>query len=125
MERRGEAERIKQWKDLPNQYLLWHGSKVCNYIGILNLGLRVSGVDAQLTGNSFGDGIYFADKISMSYPYTQDYFYEDDNNGEKYRYALLCEVALGPMQEVYNCGYGQDYGNLIPPYKSLKVVGRL
>jgi len=39
VERKGEAERIKQWQHLPNRQILWHGTKAGNLISILGLGL--------------------------------------------------------------------------------------
>jgi poly [ADP-ribose] polymerase len=38
VQRKGEAERIAKWKSLDNHYLLWHGSDVSNYMGILSTG---------------------------------------------------------------------------------------
>lgn len=70
VERRGEAERIKKWSHLPNRYLLWHASKVSNYLSILCHGLRVGGLGAIKTGSTLGDGIYFADMFSKSWPYS-------------------------------------------------------
>jgi hypothetical protein len=36
IERRGEAERYEPLKKFGNRMLLWHGSKVSNYMGILS-----------------------------------------------------------------------------------------
>lgn len=35
IERRGEAQRFEQHKQFGNRMLLWHGSKISNYMGIL------------------------------------------------------------------------------------------
>jgi hypothetical protein len=40
IERRGEAERFEAWKKFGNRKLLWHGSKVSNFMGILAQGLK-------------------------------------------------------------------------------------
>lgn len=40
IERRGEAERFETWKKFGNRRLLWHGSKVSNFMGILAQGLK-------------------------------------------------------------------------------------
>lgn len=43
IERHGEEERFNQGKgDLPNHMLLWHGSRVSNFGGILRQGLRIA-----------------------------------------------------------------------------------
>lgn len=34
LERKGEAERISQFKHLKNKMLLWHGSRIVNFMGI-------------------------------------------------------------------------------------------
>ncbi len=40
IERRGEVERFESWKKSGNRLLLWHGSKVSNFMGILAQGLK-------------------------------------------------------------------------------------
>ncbi|EJD75827.1 WGR domain-containing protein [Loa loa] len=92
VKREGESERFK--KDIPNHYLLWHGSRITNYAGILSQGLRVAPPEAPMTGYMFGKGIYFADLISKS----ANYCYAVNTEG----FILLCEVALGEMQEEIN-----------------------
>jgi poly [ADP-ribose] polymerase len=41
--------------------LLWHGSKLTNFMGILAGGLKIAPPEAPTTGYMFGKGIYFAD----------------------------------------------------------------
>uniref|UniRef100_A0A915PHG3 Poly [ADP-ribose] polymerase n=1 Tax=Setaria digitata TaxID=48799 RepID=A0A915PHG3_9BILA len=89
VKREGEVERFR--KDIPNHYLLWHGSRITNYAGILSQGLRVAPPEAPVTGYMFGKGIYFADMVSKS----ANYCYALNTEG----FILLCEVALGEMQE--------------------------
>jgi hypothetical protein len=36
VERHGEGKRYKNWTKLPNRKLLWHGSRLTNYAGILS-----------------------------------------------------------------------------------------
>jgi len=69
LQRKGEAERIQQWKDLDNHFLLWHGSRTSNFIGILSEGLRIAPPSAPVSGYAFGKGVYFADMFSKSYGY--------------------------------------------------------
>lgn len=39
VEREGENERFEKVKNIGNRILLWHGSRVTNYVGILSQGL--------------------------------------------------------------------------------------
>jgi len=102
LERRGEAERIAQWKDAKNRTYLWHGSKTINFMGILSQGLRIAPPEAPATGYMFGKGIYFADTFDKSYGYCQNYSYNARDNT---KLILLCEVALGSPLELYNADY--------------------
>ncbi|VDN06111.1 unnamed protein product [Thelazia callipaeda] len=86
---RSELEKFKI--DISNHYLLWHGSRITNYAGILSQGLRIAPPEAPVTGYMFGKGIYFADMISKS----ANYCYAMNTEG----LILLCEVALGEIQE--------------------------
>ncbi|XP_031272132.1 poly [ADP-ribose] polymerase 2-A-like [Pistacia vera] len=44
--------------------LLWHGSWLTNFVGILSQGLRIAHPEAPATGYMVGKGIYFADLVS-------------------------------------------------------------
>ena len=66
IQRKGEAENILKMS-IPNHLLLFHGSKVFNYIGILSNGLKVAPPEAPGTGYMFGKGVYFADMFEKSY----------------------------------------------------------
>ncbi|KAM7298231.1 poly [ADP-ribose] polymerase 1 [Ixodes scapularis] len=87
----GEAKRYKPFKKLPNRKLLWHGSRLSNYAGILSQGLRIAPPEAPVTGYMFGKGIYFADMVSKS----ANYCCTSPSN--PVGLLLLCEVALGNM----------------------------
>uniref|UniRef100_A0A1I8ABE0 Poly [ADP-ribose] polymerase n=1 Tax=Steinernema glaseri TaxID=37863 RepID=A0A1I8ABE0_9BILA len=89
IDREGEQERFT--KELHNRQLLWHGSRLTNYVGILSQGLRIAPPEAPVTGYMFGKGIYFADMVSKSANYCHA------NGGEGL--LLLCDVALGEVQE--------------------------
>ena len=52
--RKGETERINQFKNLGNNYLLFHGTKIFNLIGILSNGLKIAPPEAPMTGYLFG-----------------------------------------------------------------------
>jgi len=69
--------------------LLWHGSRLTNFVGILSQGLRIAPPEAPVSGYMFGKGVYFADMASKSANYC---FTNHQNNTG---ILLLCEVALG------------------------------
>ena len=75
--------------------MLWHGSRVTNFVGILSEGLKIAPPDAPVTGYMFGKGVYFADVPSKS----ANYCYATPENPEGL--LMLCEVALGDMYRVY------------------------
>ncbi|OXU23091.1 hypothetical protein TSAR_015014 [Trichomalopsis sarcophagae] len=97
--RSGEESRYRPFKKLPNRKLLWHGSRVTNYAGILSQGLRIAPPEAPVTGYMFGKGIYFADMVSKSANYCCT------NSQNSTGLLLLCDVALGNMYERYNADY--------------------
>ena len=66
------------------KYLLWHGTKIKNIKHILTQGFKL----AEYNKGMFGNGIYFADRMSKSAQYC-----DQDRSGV----LLLCEVALGNM----------------------------
>ncbi len=67
--RSGEDEKFEKYKTLPNRHLLWHGSRLTNFAGILSQGLRIAPPEAPVTGYMFGKGVYFADMVSKSANY--------------------------------------------------------
>ncbi|KAL9650365.1 hypothetical protein ABK040_016432 [Willaertia magna] len=100
VDREGEFERYKSsFNDLHNRQLLWHGSRVSNFVGILSQGLRIAPPEAPATGYMFGKGIYFADMSSKSANYCRTSL--EANVGV----LLLCEVALGNMYERLQADY--------------------
>ncbi|TMW48487.1 hypothetical protein DOY81_006414, partial [Sarcophaga bullata] len=91
--RQGEARRYKPFKKLHNRRLLWHGSRLTNFAGILSHGLKIAPPEAPVTGYMFGKGIYFADMVSKS----ANYCCTSQQNSTGL--MLLSEVALGDMME--------------------------
>lgn len=67
LEREGEDARYT--KDIKNKMLLWHGSRLTNFVGIISQGLRIAPPEAPVTGYMFGKGVYFADMCSKSANY--------------------------------------------------------
>ena len=98
--RKGELDKINKYKDLPNHYLLFHGTKIFNLIGILSNGLKIAPPEAPSTGYMYGKGIYFADMYKKSINYCDTF--QDKSNPKKiktYSYILLCEAALGNIYQ--------------------------
>lgn len=52
-----EVKRDKEeenFKDVGNRQLLWHGSRLTNWVGILSQGLRIAPPEAPVTGYMVG-----------------------------------------------------------------------
>ncbi|KAG0303507.1 Poly [ADP-ribose] polymerase 2 [Dissophora globulifera] len=101
LDRQGEAKRFDDagFNKLHNRRLLWHGSRLTNYVGILSQGLRIAPPEAPVTGYMFDKGAYFADCVSKS----ANYCFTDRHNDTGL--MLLCEVALGDMFEIEQSDY--------------------
>lgn len=56
VKRLGEKKRFKPFQKLHNRQLLWHGSRLTNYVGILSNGLKIAPPNAPATGYMFGKG---------------------------------------------------------------------
>ncbi|KAI3900945.1 hypothetical protein MKW92_018461 [Papaver armeniacum] len=113
--RKCEAERFRKFSDTKNRMLLWHGSRLTNWAGILSQGLRIPPPEAPLSGYTFGKGVYFADMFSRSTHYC------GLSPSRRDLVLLLCEVALGEMAELLHGDYNADQ---LPPGKlSTKAVG--
>jgi hypothetical protein len=76
-----EIKFVAKGYDKQKRLLLWHGTKRANLNGILTNGFRLP----QKSG-MFGNGVYFADRVTKSAHYC-------DQNGCEF--LFLCEVALG------------------------------
>lgn len=94
---------------LDNVKMLFHGSRVENYVGILSRGLilpRVSPTsDQELTrtdAGMLGAGIYFSDSLSTSLKYAA----KSQSAGRTTRLVAVCEVALGSCKDVYEFQLG-------------------
>ncbi|XP_065057508.1 poly [ADP-ribose] polymerase 1-like [Rhopilema esculentum] len=94
VDRQGEKARYSPFRELHNRKLLWHGSRLSNYAGIISQGLRIAPPEAPVTGYMFGKGIYFADMVSKSANYCHTSYSNPTG------LMLLCEVALGNMYEL-------------------------
>lgn len=114
VDRDGESKNFLS--QLSNRTLLWHGSRLSNWVGILSQGLRVAPPEAPVTGYMFGKGIYFADMSSKS----ANYCFSNQNNNVGL--LLLCEVALGESNELLDADY--EANNLPAGKHSTKGLGQ-
>ncbi len=114
LQRESENEKFK--KDIGNRRLLWHGSRMSNYVGILSQGLRIAPPEAPSTGYMFGKGVYFADMASKSAQYCHSHL--SDGVG----LLLLCDVACGESYDLTNADFNAS--NLPPGKHCTKGVGR-
>ncbi|KAL9236341.1 hypothetical protein vseg_011024 [Gypsophila vaccaria] len=113
----GENDRFKKYAHEKNRMLLWHGSRLPNWLGILSQGLRIAPPQVPLSGATFGRGLYFADMFSKSASYCHRHMGAECGTG----ILLLCEVALGDMLELP----GAKNITQLPPGKlSVKGLGR-
>lgn len=67
--------------------LLWHGSRLSNFGGILSQGLRIAPPEAPVSGYLFGKGIYLADMAEKSIHYCR-------SHGSDTALILLIEVIF-------------------------------
>ncbi|CAD5234123.1 unnamed protein product [Bursaphelenchus xylophilus] len=101
---------------IDNHQLLWHGSRLLNWFGILLKGLQIAPPEAPITGHMFGKGIYFADCASKSANYC------DAKHGD-IGFLLLSQVALGAPQELTKAKY--EASNLPEGVHSTKGIGQM
>jgi hypothetical protein len=80
-------------KKIGNNLLLWHGSRVSNFVGILSQGLRIAPPEAPVSGYLFGKGIYLADMAEKSINYCRSY-------GQDSALILLIEVIVMIYREL-------------------------
>lgn len=94
LERDGEHSRFADvGANIGNRKLLWHGSRLTNFVGILSQGLRIAPPEAPVSGYRYGKGVYFADQASLSVNYCRTY-------GSSNFCMLLADVALGKPAEL-------------------------
>ena len=97
LQRQCESQSFKA--DLGNRMLLWHGSRMSNYAGILSQGLRIAPPEAPSTGYMFGKGVYFADMASKSAQYCHSHL------SDGVALLLLCDVAVGTPNDLLHSDY--------------------
>ena len=87
------------------RYILFHGTKAENILGILSEGLKISPAQAKFTGSSYGEGIYLSDAYNVSIYYTKNQLFlkndiKKENENER-TFMLLVEAALGENKKDY------------------------
>ncbi|CAD8094014.1 unnamed protein product [Paramecium sonneborni] len=107
----------QKFKNVGNRMLLWHGSRLTNFVGIISQGLRIAPPEAPCSGYMFGKGVYFADSVSKS----ANYCCTSPSN--PIGLILLCDVALGNCQERTKADY--DASNLEKGCQSTKGIGKM
>ncbi len=107
-------EEHKRFQDYGNNQLLFHGSRVVNFVGILSQGLRINS-NAPKTGSMFGPGSYFSNSVTKS----ANYCYADSHNSTAV--MLLCEVSLGEQYKKTSSEYITWLPN--PQYQSTWGMG--
>uniref|UniRef100_H2YS08 Poly [ADP-ribose] polymerase n=1 Tax=Ciona savignyi TaxID=51511 RepID=H2YS08_CIOSA len=112
--RESDCARFK--KEIGSCTLLWHGSRLTNWCGILKQGLRIAPPEAPTTGYMFGKGVYFADMVSKSANYCRA------SERQPIGFLLLSEVALGNCNELYAGDYRAN--NLPKGKHSTKGMGQ-
>ena len=113
--RDSDEKRFEEKKGLGNRMLLWHGSRLTNYVGILSQGLRIAPPEAPCSGYRFGKGIYFADLAQLSSRYCRAY-------GRQPFIMLLCDVALGKTADLNR---DQFMTKALPGTDSTKALGTI
>ena len=114
LNRHGEKEKFLN--KLGNKKLLWHGSRITNFVGILSQGLRIAPPEAPSSGYLYGKGVYFADMAQKS----SGYCYPVNN----YALILLGEVALGKEDQRTSCDFSLPR-TLEKGKNSVHALGRL
>lgn len=111
--RPSEGARYEPKKALGNRMLLWHGSRLTNFVGILSQGLRIAPPEAPASGYRFGKGIYFADICQLASRYCRAY-------GQTQFLMLLGDVALGKTADLARDQYME---RPLPGTDSTKALG--
>ncbi len=81
--------------------LLWHGSRNCNWIGILQKGLMIRPTNAIATGSMFADGCYFANRSQKSLGYSSLSGSYWTKGNETTGFLALFSVHTGRKLDIY------------------------
>lgn len=91
-----------------NERMLFHGSRIKNWVGILSRGILMPKIVVSMGVNRtdagwLGSGIYFGDAACTSAFYTTP-----GSSGRKTRFMSIARVALGKMKDFTKITYGLD-----------------
>ncbi|OWZ07726.1 Poly ADP-ribose [Phytophthora megakarya] len=98
VEKPEQETRFEPFRKFTNRRILWHGSHLANWLGILSEGLRIAPPEVASNGRTFGKGLYFTDKVTKA----QAYCHCRPTNGHNQCVFALSEVALGESKEMLN-----------------------
>jgi poly [ADP-ribose] polymerase len=125
IQRQGEKERYDtycQQHQIDNKMLLWHGTRLTNYLSILKMGLVLRSdliPGTIITGKMFGNGVYGANSFSKSFNYTG---YDTSNPTQC---LFLAEFALGGIDAKYDADYYVTEQSLKSKgYQSMQGIGK-
>lgn len=80
-----------------NTWLVWHGTRNANVIGITKKGLMIRPSGAVHTGSLFGDGKYMAYVSSKSLNYCSNGYYTGRSSNNSSRFMFLLDASFGNM----------------------------
>ncbi len=125
IQRNGERDRYDaycQKNQINNKMLLWHGTRLTNYLSILKMGLVLRSdliPGTVITGKMFGNGVYGANSFSKSFNYTG---YDTYNPTQC---LFLGEFALGKVDAKYDADYYVTEQSLKSDgYQSVQGIGK-
>lgn len=85
--------------------MLWHGSRVSNFGGILSQGLRIAPPEAPVNGYAYGKGVYLSNYYGVSKSYSMPYLND--------RLILLCRSSLGKIGQYKGFDYFNKHNRFI------------
>jgi len=118
VEKPSETKSFEKYNSLNNHWLLWHGSRLCNYIGILKNGLRICPAEAPLHGQLLGRGIYLTDMACKAA------FYCHPSSSSKTVCLLIAEGAYGKWFETAHPKYVNPISLKKNGFDSTKAWGK-
>ena len=101
-----------------NKMLLWHGSRLTNWMSILSSGLKIAPSEAPHSGYMFGKGIYTADCFSKA----ANYCFVAESR-QRTGLIVLCEVQVGKSLELTQADYDAEQ-KLGSAFQSTKGMGK-
>lgn len=112
-------EAFEQGKSVGNVKELWHGTRVCNILSILQKGLIIPPANSShCTGRMFGNGLYFSDQSTKALNYS--YGYWGGGSSDTNCFMFLADVAMGKAYSPSN-RYSKSFP--VAGYDSTNVKG--